>query len=280
MDRKKFLWASVLFTLGFGINLAVAPAAAADPPSTCTVVQARTGLCNINGSINGGGVDLSGHKTSPGTGSGSWPGTESGSGSGKGSGTGSRKPKPPAPVCQSLPAACQRFIVIPPGAPGNPAVTINDLKSFPATPGTDHMEPNGWTVAGLDTNFYSIVGTETVDGVLLGQPATVRFTPFTWHWTYGDGTTATRGTPGGTWAAQNIPEFDPTPTSHIYAAKGTYDIDLSITFYADYRYATGNWTRVFGTITLPANRLKIAVGDAKTVLVNHDCTNNPGGPGC
>jgi hypothetical protein len=231
----------------------------------CTQYQLQQGTC-ISGNINGGGVDLSGHKNSP------------GSGAGKGSGKG--KGKPPEPVCQGLPAACQKFSVIPPGTPGNPAVTINDLTSFPAVPGTDRMEPNGWMVVGLDTNFYSIVGTEIVDGVLLGRPASVRFTPVAWHWTYGDGTGATRGTKGTTWAAQGIPEFDPTPTSHVYTVEGTYFIDLSITFTAEYKYATGNWTRVFGTITLPANRLEVTVGDAKTVLVNRDCTQNPAGPGC
>ena len=241
-------------------------AMSAPPGSGCTSADILNGRCDVSGNVNGGGVDLSGHKTSPGTGS--------------GTGTGKGKSTPPAPACQGLPAACQKFIVIPPGAPGNTAVTVNDLKNFPAVPGTDHMEPNGWMVVGLDTNFYSIVGTEIVNGVLLGQPASVRFTPVSWHWAYGDGTGATRGTPGATWAAQGIPEFDPTPTSHIYSTEGTYYIDLSITFTADYRYSTGNWTRVYGTITLPANRLKISVGDAKTVLVNHDCAQNPAGPGC
>ncbi|MDQ1551723.1 MAG: hypothetical protein QOD50_1145 [Actinomycetota bacterium] len=235
----------------------------ADPK--CNELQLKQGTC-VSGNINGGGVDLSGHKDAP------------GSGSGKSGGNG--KGKPAVPVCQGLPAACQKIIVIPPGAPGNPGLTINDLKNFPAVPGTDHMEPNGWMVVGLDTNFYSVVGVEIVNGTLLGQPASVRFTPIAWHWTYGDGTGATRATPGGTWTAQGIPEFDPTATSHVYTAEGTYFIDLSITFSAEYKYATGNWTRVFGTITLPANRLKATAGDAKTVLVNRDCTQNPSGPGC
>jgi hypothetical protein len=242
-------------------------AGASDP--ACTVFEANSGQCNVSGSINGGGVDLSGHQGAPGSGQGN-------NSSGKGKG----KPKPQAPVCQGLPEACQKFTVLPPGAPGNPGVTMSDLKSFPAVPGIDRMEPNGWMVVGLDTNFYSIVGTELVDGVLLGRPATVRFTPVAWHWTYGDGAGATRGTPGTTWAAQGIPEFGKTPTSHIYSAEGTYFIDLSITFTADYRYATGNWTHVTGSVTLPANRLEVTVGDAKTVLVNRDCTQNPNGPGC
>ena len=236
------------------------------PVSNCTALERQTTGC-ATGTINGGGIDLSGHKNGPGSGSGTKK-------------PGGGKPKPADPVCTTLPEACPDFGILAPGAPGNPSLSINDLKNFPAVPGTDHMEPNGWMIVGLDTNFYSIVGVEIVNGTLLGQPASVRFTPIAWHWTYGDGHTATRGTPGTTWAAQSIPEFDPTPTSHVYTAEGTYYIDLSITFRAEYKYATGNWTPVYGTITLPANRLKATAGDAKTVLVNHDCTQNPSGPGC
>ncbi|HEY5231892.1 MAG TPA: hypothetical protein VIJ11_13500 [Galbitalea sp.] len=240
----------------------------ATAPPSCTALQRETTGC-ASGQINDGGVTLTGHKHAPGTGAGK---------SGKGSGKRSPLDDPCPPG--TLPEACNLVGVIPPGAPGNPAVTINDLKNFKPVPGTDHMQPNGWMIVGLDTNFYSVVGVEVQNGVLLGQPASVRFTPIAWHWTYGDGSGATRATPGTTWAAQGIPEFDPTPTSHVYTAEGTYFIDLSITFRAEYKYATGNWTPVFGTITLPANRLEATAGDAKTVLVNHDCTQNPSGPGC
>jgi hypothetical protein len=266
MAGERFLPA-VLMIVAVGVIVGPISPVFASPP-TCTVIEIASHTCNVDGSINGGGVDLSGHKGVPGSGNSSPSGRKSG------------KRKPAAPVCQGLPAACQKIVVVPPGAPGNSAVTISDLKSFPAIPGTDHMEPNGWMVVGLDTNFYSVVPTELVNGVLLGNPATVRFTPVAWHWTYGDGTAAARTTPGTTWLAQGIPEFDPTPTSHVYTAEGTYFIDLSITFTADYKYASGNWTHVLGTITLPANRLQATAGGAKTVLVNRDCAQNPSGPGC
>lgn len=274
MGRTRFLLAiacaglSGLFPLSQGVW-----AAAHSAP--CTQDQIQLGSC-VTGGINGGGVDLSGHKGSPGSGGGS-------GGGGRSTAGGKHNPKPPAPVCTALPEACHDISIISPvapAAPGNPAVTINDLKSFPASPGFDRMEPNGWMIVGLSTNFYSEVGVEIVDGTLLGQPASVRFTPVSWHWTYGDGSAATRATPGATWAAQGLGEFDPTPTGHTYGAPGTYFIDLSITFTAEYRFAGGSWVRVRGTITLPANRLEATAGDAKTVLVNHDCSENPSGPGC
>lgn len=159
-------------------------------------------------------------------------------------------------------------------------ITIRDIASFVPTPGRQQMEPDGWTVAGLDTNFYALTDAHVVPGTLLGRPADVRFTPTAFHWAYGDGTSATLPTKGGTWTALGLGEFDPTPTSHVYEQLGDYTITLSITFAAEYRFDGSAWRPVIGTITLPANDLHLRVGTAKTVLVEHDCLANPAGPGC
>lgn len=159
-------------------------------------------------------------------------------------------------------------------------VTLAEIAEFRPDPAVDHMEPNGWTIAGLDTNFYATGGGQVVYGTLLGQPAVVRFTPVWWHWSYGDGTAAGHPFPGGTWAAQGIAEFDPTGTSHAYKSYGTYYIDLEVDLAAEYRFANGPWIDINGALTVQANRLVITVGNAKTVLVERECTRNPGGPGC
>lgn len=158
-------------------------------------------------------------------------------------------------------------------------VTLSDIATFHPTPGVDHSQPNGWTVIGLDTNFYATGGQHVVDGILLGQPASVRFTPVQWNWNYGDGTTGARDTPGSPWATRTA-EFGPTPTSHVYRQRGTYVVALDVDFAAEYRYAGGSWVPIAGTLTIPANPLTLAVGDAKTVLVEHNCRQDPAGPGC
>lgn len=159
-------------------------------------------------------------------------------------------------------------------------VTLSDLRSFRPVPGTDHMQPVGWALVGLDTNFYATTPPELQHGTLLGERTDVRFTPVVWHWSYGDGTWATKGTAGATWAAQRIEELDPTATSHVYRARGAYTVDLEIEFAAEYRYAGGGWTPVDGTIDVPANELTVTALVAKTVLVAQDCVQNPKGPGC
>lgn len=199
-----------------------------------------------------------------------------------GSGQNAAPPNIQDPAClrpqPNRPASC--FAADEPAEPGIPPITIRDIASFVPTPGRQQMEPDGWAVAGLDTNFYAITGSHVVNGTLLGRPADVRFTPTSYRWNYGDGTTATKTTKGDTWAALGIAEFEPTPTSHVYEQVGDYRITLSIVFVAEYRFDGGAWRPVIGSLTLPANDLYIRAGTAKTVLVEQDCLANPGGPGC
>ena len=166
-------------------------------------------------------------------------------------------------------------------ASGPQVITLADIATFTPQSPVQYMQPDRWMVVGLPTNFYTDIAPHVVSGQLLGQPADVRFTPFAYAWNYGDGTAVTHPTPGATWQALGLNEFDPTPTSHIYEAEGTYTITLTVAYAAEYRYAGGPWTRIAGYLELPANELVAeATGDAVTVLVDRDCTRAPRGPGC
>lgn len=263
--------AGLLLALVLAVSY-VSPARGAAP---CGPVELREGTCDstVTSEIDDGGVQLEGEDSTPGS-----PGNTGGSPQSGGD--------PPAnvqdPDClrpqPNRPAEC--YEADEPGEPGIPPITIRDIATFIPTPGRQQMEPNGWTIAGLDTNFYAITGTHVVNGTLLGRPADVRFTPTTYRWNYGDGTTATKHTKGGTWAALGIAEFERTPTSHVYDDIGDYTITLDIVFVAEYRFNGGPWRPVIGSLTLPANDLHIRAGTAKTVLVEHDCLANPSGPGC
>lgn len=168
----------------------------------------------------------------------------------------------------------------PPSDPGLPAVTLADLVGFRPTPAVQRMEPDGWMVVGLETNFYSQVGQEVQTGTLLGLPATVRFTPVAWHWDYGDGTARTTAAQGSTWRAAGVQEFDTTPTSHAFERPGSYTIRLTVDFAAEYRFAGAPWRSIAGTLPVAAGELTAVAGTADTVLVGRDCAANPRGPGC
>ncbi|CAN5339295.1 hypothetical protein BH09ACT4_BH09ACT4_00890 [soil metagenome] len=255
------VWPKLLLAVVLASHLATV----AGTSSSCAPQDAIAGVCTT-GTVNNGGVDVTGTTTNGGTGGNNGTGTNGGGGSG---------PDGPPVIWKCMEVTCDD-----PADPGSPPITLTDIASFRPTPGVQHMQPNGWTVPGLNTNFYAVTGVQVVNGTLLGQPASVRFTPVSFHWTYGDGTTATRSTKGGTWSGLGVHEFDKTPTSHVYKKDGSYTIRLVIDFAAEYRFAGSAYYPIAGVLPLRANDLHITVDGAKTVLVEHDCAANPNGPGC
>ncbi|MDZ4236394.1 MAG: hypothetical protein U1C73_22170, partial [Dietzia sp.] len=106
-------------------------------------------------------------------------------------------------------------------APGTPGITIRDVASFRPELATLSSEPNGWAVRGLDANILATGGSSIRTGEFFGTVAEVRFTPVAYLFDYGDGSAPlSTSTPGATWAALGLDEFDPTPTSHVYTASG------------------------------------------------------------
>ena len=232
----------------------------------CDGADVRVDGCPTStGTVNGDGVDISGSVNIPGSSDSTGDGRGGGRGDGRG-GTIATPPSPPPPLRDGYSVT----------AP----ITLADLVNFTPVAGVDHMEPNGWMVVGLDTNFFATVESGVQTGPLLNLPASVRFTAERYRWSYGDGTSATRSARGSSWAASGKQEFDRTATSHIYRTAGTYSIDLTIDFSAEYQYAGGPWIPISGTIPVPANRLIATAGDANTVLVGRDCAQRPSGPGC
>ncbi|WP_353810324.1 hypothetical protein [Agromyces sp. SYSU T00194] len=159
-------------------------------------------------------------------------------------------------------------------------VTLADIASFrPVAPG-DVMEPDGWAIVGLPANFVAGASAHVVSGVLLGAPADVRFTPVGHRWAHSDGGVVGDAAGGATWAALGQPEFSATPTSHVYAARGTYEVELTVTYAAEYRFAGAGWVPIAGTLDIGSGPRDVLVGAADTVLVGADCVSDPNGPGC
>jgi len=163
---------------------------------------------------------------------------------------------------------------------GTPGITIVDVARFRPTVGIDRMEPNGWMVIDLPANFYSNGGSSTKRGQLLDRTALVRFTPVRWHWEYGDGAQRTTGDPGASWKDLGADEFEPTGTSHVFDHAGTFEIQLTILYTAEYQFGGAGWIPIAGLLPVPSNVIEARAVTAKTVLVAEDCVDNPSGPGC
>ena len=183
-------------------------------------------------------------------------------------------------VCNDSGTRClgDSFVITDPDEHG--PITLNDVKAFTPVVGVNHMQPKGWMVVGLDANFYATGGASVKTGELLGFDAAVRFTPVRWRWNFGDGDGVTRASPGASWAAQDVEEFDRTPTSHVFDRAGTFTITLEIDYSVDYQFNGSGWVPIAGILTVDSNQLVATAGSAKTVLVDRDCGQNPHGPGC
>ncbi|WP_139416212.1 hypothetical protein [Agromyces laixinhei] len=187
-------------------------------------------------------------------------------------------------LCSPIdPASC----LFEPALPADPAaavpgvvVTLRDIASFvPAGPGSE-MEPGGWAVEDLPANFVAVASVQVVSGMLLGQPADVRFTPVGFRWMHSDGAVVESGSPGATWAVLGQREFSVTGTSHVYAESGEYTVALEVVLRAEYRFAGSGWRSIAGTLAVAGDPQRVLVGEFDTVLTNGDCNTNPSGPGC
>jgi hypothetical protein len=171
-------------------------------------------------------------------------------------------------------------IIAPPTADVDAIVTVDDIVDFRPAAAELRMEPDGWTVTGLDTNFWIGVTTNTQSGELLGRSAAVRFTPASYRFNYGDSTSATHTTAGATWTNQSVAEFEPTPTSHIFNVAGSYTVSATVEYTAEYQFDGDIWMPVRGTVRTATNSLTVVAARASTVLVNNDCATAPTGAGC
>lgn len=180
------------------------------------------------------------------------------------------------PVVDPAAPACE------PQTPCDPdlVVRVSDLVSIPAEPPSQGMEPNGWLVVGIPTNFFASASSHTQSGPLLGAPADVRFTPVGFTWDYGDGSSGTTASGGASWAALRLAEFSETATSHIFDRTGTVTIGLVVSYAAEYRFAGAEWRAVQGVVEVQGAPMTAIADRAGTVLVAESCAARRSGPGC
>lgn len=166
-----------------------------------------------------------------------------------------------------------------PDATAAPAITIDDLAQFAPDPVANVGEPDNLGVAGMPTNFVAAAAVHTRSGSLFGTDLTVRFSPVSYEFVHGDGTSATSSTGGQTWSALGQAPFTPTTTSHTYDERGTYRAHVTVRYTAEVDLG-GGWFPVAGQLTIPGPAREIRIFEAHTALVAHTCEQRPTAPGC
>lgn len=246
---------------------------------------------DLRGSTSGGGASASSERESN-------AGSSSGSGAGNrgagrsGTGGGASAAPPPCGTAENPelsygpmycpdPGPPPEAVDTPGPAPEQVQLGAEDVASLAPSNGVLRTEPGGWALAGLPFNPSAQSEPQNVTGELLGLPVEVRFTPVAFHWDYGDGTTRTSSTGGGTWQQLGQSEFTATATSRTYAQRGVYQLTLRLEQTAEYRVLPdGGWQAVPGTILTEVASESIEVGAAGTVLVDRSCNRDARGPGC
>ena len=259
--RLRIVSLATVVTLGFVLTGYSASAA------ECTHAERTSGQCpSVSGLVSQQGVTLSGSLLTPGS-----------PGSTVGASGGSWVPPPPRdPVLGSagcpikIAGKCQGSSPAKNPEPTRPTPpgSISDIAEFAPGAPSFVIEPNGWTLPLLPTNFYSMAQDFTETGELLGWPIEVRFTPVSYRWDYGDGTARTLGRPGSSWE-QN--QFASTTSSHAYQRSGIYRVSLEVVCRASYRFGDGPFISVPGTLTRDAGSQSVDVLTVSSVLVDRGC---------
>ena len=157
--------------------------------------------------------------------------------------------------------------------------TMSDVESFAPSAAPLAGEPGGVGIVGMPVNFVVTAGPHEASGMLFDLPVRVRFVPASFAFVHGDGTSREATTGGRTWAALGQAQFTATPTSHAYAARGTYSAHALVRYAAAVDFGNG-WMPVPGQLEQATASVPVEVLEVRTALVDRTCAENPSGPGC
>lgn len=270
---------SVSGLVGCGVLLVALLQGGLAPLEACSQGSRTSGEClNITSTVDSGAVTLGATQSTPGS-----PGGATTTGGGT---PGPSAPWTPPPVRNPVLGSAQCTVILagscrgqsppknPPSAQSSdvlrptPPSSVSDLASFaPQVPGIV-IEPGGWSLPRLTTNIYATAGIHSRRGELLGWPIEVRFSPQTYHWSYGDGARSSRGVAGGSWGAA---QFSATSTGHVYRAPGRYSITLQVDYAVSYRFDDGAFVPVAGTVSAGSGPVELTVLRVTPVLVDRGC---------
>lgn len=243
---RRFAHALIAVAVVVGGPIAVEPTLAA----TCTAAHIIAGTCTVGGGTTGGGVDLWGDLTTGGT-----------------SGDNGNDGPSECPVVVN-----GQCVGTSPPKNGAGPTTVSDIESFRPRAPIQFLEPSGWSVRRVPTNFWTVAARHTGSGELLGNPAEVRFTPVLYRRYFGDGDRRTSASAGNTWSALGQAPWTRTATSHSYASLGRFRVRLLAWYTAEFRFGNQSWVPLSGTVSAWANELTVAILSSESLLVERPCS--------
>lgn len=168
-----------------------------------------------------------------------------------------------APAVDPQPGQEQSSCIGPTQAGNAPDIQAQLVSAFqqiqPEIAAPQHQPPGENTLVNFPTIFYSTVKPQDVAMNLLAHVVTLRITPISWHWSYGDGSDETTSSPGARYPNQTV--------THTYAALGTYTASVDITYRGEYRLdQDGAFQAIPGTVTRTSPTATLTTLEARAEL--------------
>ncbi|WP_328295675.1 PKD domain-containing protein [Kineococcus sp. NBC_00420] len=141
-----------------------------------------------------------------------------------------------------------------------PTVTEADLRRVPLPASPVNLQPDGGeALLNVPLILHTTAGTVTRDTTILGYPVTIRATPTSWTWTFGDGSTlGPTEDPGNPYPHQSL--------THTYTAAGDREITLTTTYTGEYTIAGLPYRPIDGTASVTSAPTPVHVLTGSTVL--------------
>ena len=143
-------------------------------------------------------------------------------------------------------------------------LTAADFSRLPLTPSPPRLQPaDGHGLVNVDLIVYTDPAPQTLTTTVLGIPVTVRATPTTYTWDYGDGSSPLVTTDPG----QPYPHHT---VARPYTTPGDYQLTLTTTWTGTYQVNNaGPWLDVLGTATTTSAPQPTHITAAHTVLTTN-----------
>ncbi|WP_421084867.1 hypothetical protein [Rothia nasimurium] len=158
-------------------------------------------------------------------------------------------------------------------------LTTHDFNTFPIQATTPHQDRAPHTLKNYNTNFWANPNPQEFTQTINGQNVTLKATPVSYTFDYGDGTTLGPVTYPGYQLGEEVWD-EQTPTSHRYENTGEYWFTLATEYRGEYSVNGGPWQVIEGTVVRVSEPQLVNVWRLKVGLVAEDCAANPDAWGC
>lgn len=158
-------------------------------------------------------------------------------------------------------------------------LSVEDFNTFPVAPAQAHQERAPHTLKNYNTNFWADPNPQEFTRTIAGQEVSLRATPVSYTFHYGDGTTLGPINYPGYQLGEDIWD-QPTDTSHKYTEPGDYQFTITTSYRGEYSVNGGPWQVIDGTVERSTDPQLVRVWRVKAGLVADDCEQNPQAWGC